>query len=234
MASPKPAIVISAGGSIMVPDAPDVGYVRKLAKELQALAERSRVFVVAGGGKVARNYIQAARELGSDESTLDVIGIDVTRLNARVLIAALGDVALARPPHHFDEAIEASRVFPVVVMGGTHPGHTTDAVAAMLGERLRAARLLILTNVDGVYTKDPRTDPKAKHIESMAASELVALTVGATHEAGSTGVVDPLACKIIQRARLPTCVLHGRDFDALRAAAGGLPFKGTNIAPDGA
>jgi uridylate kinase len=232
MSPPKPALAISAGGSIMVPDAPDVAYVRQLASELQALAERYRVFVVAGGGKVARNYILAARQLGADESTLDLMGIDVTRLNARVLIAALGEAALARPPHHFDEAIEASRAFPVVVMGGTHPGHTTDAVTAMLGERARAQRIIILTNVDGVYTRDPRLDPQAKRIDAMSAAELVALTAGMSHKAGSTGVVDPMACKILQRARIPTSVLHGRDFDSLRAAADGRPFKGTLVAPD--
>lgn len=232
MAAPKPALAISAGGSIMVPDAPDVAYVRQLAGELAALSESYRVFVVAGGGKVARNYIQAARQLGADESSLDLMGIDVTRLNARVLIAALGEQALGRPPHHFDEAVEASRAFPVVVMGGTHPGHTTDAVAAMLGERARAVRLLILTNVDGVYTSDPRMDPRATRLESMTAGDLVKLTRDVRHHAGSTGVVDPLACKVLQRARIPTCVLHGRDFDALRAAAEGRPFKGTTVTPD--
>jgi uridylate kinase len=232
MPGPKPALAISAGGSIMVPDAPDVAYVRQLAGELATLADRFRVFVVAGGGRVARNYIQAARQLGADEATLDMLGIDVTRLNARVLIAALGEHALARPPHHFDEAIEASRAFPVVVMGGTHPGHTTDAVTAMLGERARAARLIIMTNVDGVYTSDPRLDPHAKRIDAMSAAQLVQVTSGMSHSAGSTGVVDPMACKIIQRARIPTCVLHGRDFDALRAAADGRPFKGTAVSPD--
>ncbi|HEX9709500.1 MAG TPA: UMP kinase [Candidatus Thermoplasmatota archaeon] len=228
----KPALAISAGGSIMVPDAPDVAYVKQLAQELRSLTERYRVLVVAGGGKVARNYIHAGRQLGADESTLDVLGIDVTRLNARVLIAALGEHALARPPHHFDEAIEASRAFPVVVMGGTQPGHTTDAVTAMLGERARAVRLIILTNVDGVYTRDPRLDPKARRIDAMTAAELVAVTAGGSHKAGSTGVVDAMACRIIQRARIPACVLHGRDFDALRAAAEGRPFKGTAVAPD--
>lgn len=232
MEPPKPAIAISAGGSIMVPDAPDVAYMRKLAQELTALSKTFRVFVVAGGGKVARKYIEAARELGADESTLDLIGIDVTRLNARVLIAALGEEALSRPPHHFDEAIEASRAFPVVVMGGTHPGHTTDAVAAMLGERARAVRLLILTNVEGVFSADPRTDPQAKRLDTMRASDLVELTRGAKHHAGSTGVVDPLACKVIQRARIPTSVLDGTDFEALLAAAEGRPFKGTTVTPD--
>jgi uridylate kinase len=216
----------------MIPDAPDVPYIKQLAAELTALSEHYRVFVVVGGGKLARSYIQATRQLGADETTLDHIGIDATRLNARVLIAALGDLALGRPPHDFEAALEASKDYPIIVMGGTHPGHTTDAVAVMMGERARAKRILILTNVDGVYSADPRLDRSAKRLDRLTAAELVAVTAKATSEAGSTGVVDPTGCKIIQRARIPTSVIHGRDFDAMRAAADGRPFKGTLVVPD--
>ncbi len=215
----------------MIPDAPDVPYIRQLASEITALSKSYRVFVVVGGGRLARNYIQAGRQLGADEAVLDNIGIDATRLNARVLIAALGEAALGRVPHDFDSALEASVFNPVVVLGGTHPGHTTDAVAVMMGERARAERILILTNVDGVYTADPRTDRAARRLDRLTAAELVALTASSSAEAGSTGVIDPMGCKIIQRARIPTCVLHGRDFDALRAAAEGRPFKGSLIVP---
>jgi uridylate kinase len=227
----KPCISISAGGSIMIPDAPDVAYIRQFASEVVALSKTFRVFVVVGGGRLARNYIQAARQLGADESSLDHMGIDATRLNARVLVAALGESALGRIPYDFDDALEASMFHPIVVMGGTHPGHTTDAVAVMMGERARAKRVLILTNVDGVYTADPRVDRTAKRIDKMTAAELVALTSTSTSEAGSTGVIDAMGCKIIQRSRIPASVLHGRDFDALRAAADGRPFKGTLIVP---
>lgn len=231
MAQALPALAISAGGSIMIPDAPDVPYIKQFAAELVALSKTHRVFVVVGGGRLARNYIQAARQLGADETSLDHVGIDATRLNARVLVAALGPSALGRIPHDFDDAVEASMFHPIVVMGGTHPGHTTDAVAVMMGERARAERILILTNVDGVYTADPRIDRSAKRIDRMTATELVAVTANATSEAGSTGVIDPMGCKIVQRARIPTCVLHGRDFDAFRAAAEGRPFKGTLVTP---
>jgi uridylate kinase len=231
VAAARPCLSISAGGSIMIPDAPDVAYIRQLASELLALSKTYRLFVVAGGGKLARNYIQAGRQLGADETTLDQIGIEATRLNARVLIAALGEHAYPRVPHDFEAAAEASMLNPIVVLGGTHPGHTTDAVAVMMGERARAARILILTNVDGVYTADPRVDRSAKRLDRLTASDLVALTARSTSEAGSTGVIDSMGSKIIQRARIPTCVLHGRDFDALRAAAEGRPFKGSLIVP---
>jgi len=216
----------------MIPDAPDVAYLRQLAAELVSLSGSFRVFVVVGGGKLARTYIQAARQLGADESSLDHIGIEATRLNARVLIAALGEHAPGQPPADFDRAVEASRTYPIVVMGGTHPGHTTDAVAIMLAERARASRVLILTNVDGVYTSDPRLDRGAKRLDRLTARELVAITSKSTAEAGSTGVIDPMGCRILQRARIPASVLHGRDFDALRAAAEGRPFKGSVVVPD--
>lgn len=232
VAPPRPSLAISAGGSIMIPDAPDVAYIKQLASELVTLSQTYRLFVVVGGGKLARNYIQAARALGADETALDQLGIEATRLNARVLVAALREHALGRVAGDFEGALEASLFHPIVVMGGTHPGHTTDAVAVMMGERAHASRIIILTNVDGVYTADPRLDRGAKRIDRLTAGELVALTAQATSEAGSTGVIDAMGCRILRRARIPACVVHGRDFDALRAAAEGRPFKGSLIVPD--
>ena len=89
-----------------------------------------------------------------------------------------------------------------------------------------------MTNVDGVYSEDPRLNGAAMRFDRLKAADLVALTAKSTSEAGSTGVIDAMGCKIIQRARIPASVVHGRDFDALRAAAHGRPFKGTLIEAD--
>ena len=52
----------------------------------------------------------------------------------------------------------------IVVMGGVAVGQTTDAVAALLAEYVRADRLIVATSVDGVYTADPEKDPDAKKL----------------------------------------------------------------------
>jgi len=186
------------------------------------------VRAVVGGGSTARTYIRAARELGVDESALDELGIAITRVNARVLLGALPD-AYPRPAESFDEALLASRSHPIVVMGGTHPGHTTDAVATMLAEKARAHRLVIATNVDGVYDRDPRKHPDAKLLSRLSAQELVHITRDATQEAGSAGVIDPTGVKILARSGLECRVVNGRKFEELRKALLGEPFHGSVV-----
>lgn len=229
----RPRVAISVGGSIVAPEDLDTTLLRGIARTLVAASRRRTVLVVVGGGRLSRRYIEACRELGADEGFLDWVGIDSTRLNARLVIAALGEAAYHDVPRSFEEAITAARSFPIVVMGGTHPGHTTDAVTAMLGEVSRAAEVVILTNVDGVYTDDPKKDPSARRLPRITASQLVGIVGAQSAAAGSPGVVDPMAARIIQRSRIPTKVLDGRDIAQVRAALAGRSFEGTIVIPDG-
>lgn len=224
------AVAVSIGGSFLVKEnGVDVKLVRELARVLERVAAKRRVFAVVGGGAVARTYIKGARELGVDEATLDEIGIAVTRINARVLIAALKD-AYHVPPHGFDEALLASRSHPVVVMGGTHPGHTTDAVTCMMGERAKARRIVIATNVDGVYDKDPNRHKDAKHLPRISGEELVRICTTPDARAGGAGVVDALGARLVARSGIETAVVLGTDLKALEAAlAGSYDFHGTVV-----
>jgi uridylate kinase len=226
------SVAVSVGGSVFLgPEGPDAARTRAVANVLRETSRQSRVLAVVGGGTTARRYIQAARELGENEAALDEIGIAVTRVNARMLLAALPE-ACPTVPASLDEAILATRSFPVVLMGGTHPGHTTDAVTAMLAERARAARLVVATNVDGVYDSDPRGNPNAKFLARLSARELVRLTIAAPQQAGSAGVVDPLAAKVIARARIPTFIVNGGKLEELAKALAGKPFHGTVVEPE--
>ena len=226
------AVVVSVGGSIFLgPEGPDAARVRPVAAVLRDAARHARVLAVVGGGGTARRYIEAARALGENEASLDDLGITITRANARLLLAALPE-AYPTVPAGFDEALLASRAHPIVVMGGTHAGHTTDAVAAMLAERARAARLVIATNVDGVYERDPKQDPSAKFLSRLTAGELVRLTIAGPQRAGSAGVVDPLAAKMIARSRVPAFVVNGGKLEELGKALAGKPFHGTVVEPE--
>ena len=196
---------------------------------LNKLSEKYRLFVVVGGGRIARYYIKLARSLGTDESYLDEIGIEVTRLNARMLIVALGENAYHLPAKTFDEALSASKGHKIVVMGGTHPGHTTDAVSAMLGERAGAVRLVNATSVDGVYTADPKKDPEAKRLANMNYKELLEICLKVEPGAGPNIVFDPLGAKIVARSKIETRVVHGRELAELRKAIEGQEFHGTII-----
>jgi uridylate kinase len=224
-------ISISVGGSILVPDSADVDLVKRLAALLLKKAERHRLILVVGGGALARKYIESCRAMGVDETFLDEVGIRATRLNACVLLAAVIEKAYPKVADDLDEAVNASHRFPIVVMGGTHPGHTTDAVTVFAGEKAHADRILITTNVAGVYTADPKKDPSAKLLERLTPQQLVEIVGGMPHEAGSKGVIDPLGARLVARSKIVTYVLDGRDLKNLDAAIEGKKFRGSVIAP---
>jgi uridylate kinase len=219
-------IVYSLGGSFLAGQSPE--GLKKYAYELKSLAKEHRIYVVVGGGRVARDYITKARALGASEVFCDEIGIGATRLNSALLIAALGTAAPQEVPDSYSKAALLSCDGKVVVMGGVSPGQTTDAVSSMLAEYVRADRLVIATSVDGVYTSDPEVDPNAKKFESMTFKELVSLAMETEMKAGSRSPIDPLAAKIIERSSLPTSVVDGREVANLRKGAFG-GHTGTEI-----
>lgn len=225
----KDKVVISLGGSVLVPGEDDAVFMRKLAGLLRRLGRRHQLFLVAGGGRPARSYIELGRALGMGERALDVLGIQVTRLNARLLIHALGAEAYPEPPEDYEEAKEAGRSHDLVVMGGQRVGITTDAVAAELAETVGARRLVNATNVDGVYTADPRKEPSADRVERMDYSELMRIAGEPTGRAGPNVVIDPHAARVIERARLEVYVVNGRDLDSLEGAITGGRYVGTFI-----
>lgn len=196
---------------------------------LIGLSANQKLYVVTGGGKIARYYIHVGRELGADESFLDEMGIEVTRLNARLLIVALGDHAYHVPPKNYDEALHAGRTHSIVVMGGVSPGITTDAVSALLAERVKAERLVNATSVDGAYTSDPAKVPEAVRIPKMSHKDLVALVSATPGGAGPNTVFDPVGARVLERSKISLAIVAGRDLPNLRDALEGKRFKGTIV-----
>jgi uridylate kinase len=224
----KEKVVISIGGSVFLSDEP--GYsLGALAKVIIGLSSMKKLYVVVGGGRISRFYIEFGRGIGLNERRLDELGIAVTRLNARLLCAVLGKKANPIPVTDTDDAIATSRRYPIVVMGGTEPGHTTDAVAAMLAEKANASRVVNATSVDGVYTSDPKKDSSAKRYGRMSFEELVALTREFSGYAGPNIVFDPKGVGILKRIRVPLLVVKGTDLKALRDAVLGKTFDGTVV-----
>src|SRR5439155_15820250 len=188
-----------------------------------------KIFAVTGGGRISRYYIETGRSLGARERRLDELGIEVTRMHARLLAIALGKLANPEPAKTYTEATRLARRHPIVVMGGTAPGWTTDRVAASLARVLHAERLVNATSVDGVYAEDPRENPFARRFERLTHQELIDL-MGAGHTRAAPAIVfDPVAARVIAQAKIPLLVVHGRDLDALRGAILGETFHGTTV-----
>ena len=222
-------VVLSLGGSVLVKDEDPSAYLEALAKMLVDVSSAAKVYVVTGGGRIARFYIRAGRALGATEQYLDLMGIDATRLNARLVIAALKDHACPEPPNDYDEAVRAGASYPIVVMGGVTPGVTTDAVSARLAERVGATRLVNATSVDGAYTADPKKDVCAKRIPRMSHEELVRLVSGTAKGAGPTTVFDPVGADVLMRARIRLVIVDGRSMKNLGLALEGKECMGTVV-----
>ena len=228
-------VIISIGGSILAPAGVDVESLKNFTKAISDILKNKdiKMGIVIGGGKTARNYISAARASGASEFYCDLVGIDVTRINARILISALGELAHPEVPHDVVSASEIiSNTGKVMVMGGTHPGHTTDAVSAMLAENVGADLLVIATSTDYVYDSDPHLNKDAKRIEKLSYDRLIEITGMCEMSAGSSTVVDLLASKIIKRSKIKTIVLDGRDGENMKSAVLGGDFKGSVISGD--
>lgn len=227
---PKEKVVVSLGGSVLVPGEGDAEYIKALAARLRVLASTLRLFLVTGGGRVARYYIEAGRALGVEERELDALGIEITRLNARLLIAALRPEAAPEVPVAYPEALAAAEKHALVVMGGQRVGITTDGVAAELAEAAGASRLVNATIVDGVYTADPSVNPGATRLSRMTYDDLLAVAGAPTGKAGPSMVFDPYAAQVAKRARIPLYVVQGRDLNSLEAAIQGrTDFVGTTV-----
>ena len=222
-------VVVSIGGSVLIPDDDDFEYLSGLAELLVGLSSRTKLYIVVGGGRISRYYIKLGRKFGTDERVLDEMGVDVTRLNARLLISSLSGKSNAYPATSVAEAAVIGDEHAIVVMGGTTPGHTTDGVAASLAQILRADRVVNATAVDGVYTKDPNKYDDAEKIEKMSFDELLECCKTSEWKAGPSNVFDAMGAEIIAKNEIPLLVVKGRDLEALGAAIKGKPFDGTTV-----
>jgi len=144
----KKRIVIKLSGKVFGIE--DTKMLKDYATFLVKISKVCQPIIVAGGGNIARHYISNARSSGADESTLDELGIEVSRLNAKLLIYAL------KPPITLPEVRRAVDSGLIVVAGGLHPGQSTNGTAALIAEKTKASEFLNATDVDGIYDSDPK------------------------------------------------------------------------------
>jgi len=229
-------IVIALGGSLLSDDNLDKLETWKIdfIKLINSIIDlENKVFIVVGGGKLARKNISKAKERGiKDKFELDLIGIDATRENAKSIIKLFTNFRIINEnvPKSIDEGLDSFNNFNLTIMGGTVPGHTTDTVAIKMAKVLKSKLVVIATNVSHVYTSDPRVDSNAIPLEKITLEELGSLSgVGKPIQPGSSFAVDPIGVGIAIENNLPLVILNGHDVENLRKAIYGETFKGTMV-----
>jgi uridylate kinase len=224
--SRKKRIVIKLSGSIFNQDT-NHDSIKDYAQMLIDISNNVQPIVIAGGGKIARHYIDLARNLGSDEANLDIIGIEVSRLNAKLLIAALGDQAYSQVPKNLEEVAIAVASGKIVIAGGLHPGQSTNATSALIAETSKASGFVNSTDVDGIYDSDPNENPNARLFKEITVNECMEILRAERTVAGTYDLMDIIALKVIERSKIPTRVIRS-DVGNIRDAIDGKDI-GTKI-----
>ncbi|MGN1322051.1 UMP kinase [uncultured Methanosphaera sp.] len=210
-------IVITIGGSILLKEYDNKKF-EAYADVIRELYKEHEIFIVVGGGRPARDYISVVRDMGETESICDEIGIQVTRINARLLQLALKDIAFPAIPVNFQQALEYSATNKIVVMGGTEPAHSTDAVGSILAEFVGADLVINATSVDGLYDKDPNKYDDAVMFNEVTADKLMEIVSGNETKAGTYEFIDKTAIEIIKRSGIKTVILNGNNPENVKKA----------------
>ncbi len=216
-------IVIKVGGSAIAPSLESRRF-KEYADVIKSLAKDHTVLVVVGGGTPAREYINVSKELKASNALRDLIGIGVSRLNARLLISAW----TIRPTPSLPE-ITRRRTWPCTQVRSSswaalRRARPTDAVAAILAEYVHADLLIRTTSVDGVYTADPNVDKTAKKIDHMTPQQLLELVTRMEMMAGANNIFDMLGAQIVKRSHIPMVVVNGQDAHNIIEAINGKPI----------
>ncbi len=204
-------VVMSVGGSLIVPDAIDTQFLthfRNLIERQISLTKRHFI-IIAGGGKTARRYQDAASAVSElDPEDLDWMGIHATRLNGHLLRTIFRDVAHPVMITNPDEINDVPKNSPLIIAAGYRPGASTDLRAVQIAINCKATKLINLSNIDYVYTEDPRKNPDAQKIEDIAWPDFMKLA----HS-------------------LEVTIVNGLKIDELEKYLDGESFMGTKIHP---
>jgi uridylate kinase len=202
-------LVIRIGGSVVASPF-NAALMNSYVELLQNLKDQGQaVAAVVGGGSLSRELIGLAKAMGLDESSQDEVAISISRVLAQLFVLRLGKAGSSTVPTTVEQAAEMIDKGKIVVMGGLKPGMTTDTVAALLADRVKADLLVKATDQEGVYSRDPRKFPDAHKLDRLRFDDLPKLFETNRHKAGIHQIIDPNAVRTLQKRRIKTIIVNG-------------------------
>lgn len=224
-------IVISVGGSLLVPDAIDTNFLKDWKQFIEDQLHHTdrRIVIIAGGGQTARRYQEAVRAVGTlGSEDLDWLGVHATRLNGHLLRTIFSQYAHPTIITNPDEVLDVPQSARLIIAAGYRPGASTDLRAVEIARHTRAHKLVNLTNIDYVYTADPKQDENAEPIEVIDWSTFRTL-IPAEWDPGLSSPFDPVAARLAEELELEVASIHGEHLDRLVAYLDNQEFIGTKI-----
>lgn len=224
--------IISLGGSLIVPEEIDSAYLKEFKKTIEEEVGKGWKFVIiTGGGKIARKYIEATGSANGNvtDEDKDWLGIHATRLNAHLMRTIFRDIAHPRintNPHDLEDFYNFKE--SLLIAAGWRPGFSTDYDAVVLAKYLNIKQIINFSNIDYVYTEDPKINTKAKKIKNITWTNFRKI-VGDTWSPGLNAPFDPIASKLAQEANIEVIILNGKNLNNFQLCLKGKEFTGTKI-----
>ncbi len=224
-------IIISLGGSLIVPDEINWKFVKNFKKTIEKYIKKKYKFIIiTGGGKTARKYIEAAAKIDSiNNEDKDWIGIHATRMNAhfiRTVFRKYAHPRINKNPNQLEEFYNFKE--SILVAAGWKPGWSTDYCAALLAKYLGVKTILNFSNIDYVYDKDPNKFKEARKIERISWKDFRKM-IGNKWSPGLNTPFDPIASKLAQENNLKVVIMNGQNMKNLENYLENKKFKGTII-----
>lgn len=221
-------IIISVGGSLICPDNIDIAFLKKLKEIVIGQIKKGKRFVlITGGGKTARNYQFAAREVGLlDNEDLDWLGIHATRINAHLVRTIFKEYAHPQIIKHPAEKIDFKE--KILVAAGWKPGFSTDYDAVLLAKQFKVKKIINLSNIFYVYDKDPAKYGDAKPYKTLSWKDYRKM-FGEKWNPGLSSPFDPVASKEAEKLKMKVYIINGADMDNLYNLLEEKTFAGTII-----
>lgn len=222
-------IVISVGGSLIVPNSIDEKFLKDLKIVIDKfLNKKYKFLLISGGGRTARNYQNAARRVGKiDDENLDKIGIEATKLNGQLLKAVFAD-SIEQKDIIDDPSKDIEFVGDVMIAAGWRPGYSTDNCAVMLAEKIGVNKMVNLTNTDHVYDSNPKENPKAKPFDRLTWDDFIEI-LPKEWDPGLSAPFDPIAARRARDANMEVAIINGHKLERFEGYLNNKDLKGTII-----